>query len=125
MQRKAGAEGVKSSVKKNVRLAVLKRDGWRCMYCGQGGLSGTTATVDHVIPACFGGDHSAENLRTACKRCNCQKQDRSVEWFRMFLAHSRTPLGSIITLEQYHQLLGKGIALPPLPVQRFWYEEAQ
>lgn len=55
---------------------ILKRDGYRCQYCGttQGPM-----TVDHVIPKRLGGEDSWENLVAACFKCNNKKGDRTPE----------------------------------------------
>jgi hypothetical protein len=54
------------------RFLILRRDGFRCRYCG-----GTSAEarlhVDHVIPRAAGGSNDPENLVTACARCNIGK----------------------------------------------------
>src|SRR5690606_9964735 len=56
-------------VNKRLRFEILKRDGFRCTYCG---ASPTEAElhVDHVLPASLGGADTAENLTTACADCN-------------------------------------------------------
>lgn len=57
------------SIGKRKRFEILKRDGFRCRYCGR-----TSATVelevDHIKPRDKGGDDSPHNLATACKACN-------------------------------------------------------
>jgi 5-methylcytosine-specific restriction endonuclease McrA len=55
------------------RKAVFARDGGRCVYCGAAATS-----LDHVVPRCRGGDHSWENVVSACGRCNHVKADRAV-----------------------------------------------
>lgn len=62
-----------------MRTEVFERDHYTCQYCGQvgGGLE-----ADHVIPFSKGGTDDLENLVTACKKCNRQKRDKSVEEFR-------------------------------------------
>ncbi|MER6976023.1 HNH endonuclease [Streptomyces carpinensis] len=57
------------SVTPRMRFEVLRRDGFRCRYCG------TTAadaelTVDHVTPVALGGTDDRSNLVTACGPCN-------------------------------------------------------
>lgn len=57
---------------------IFKRDEYTCRYCGSigGKLEG-----DHLIPLSKGGTNDLENLVTACRRCNRQKKDKSVEEF--------------------------------------------
>lgn len=56
---------------KELRQTIYDRDGNACGYCG----SPDDLTIDHKIPEMHGGDHSPENLQTACRRCNAQKRD--------------------------------------------------
>lgn len=52
------------------RNLVLRRDRYRCVFCGEGGR----LEVDHIIPWSAGGSDEMDNLRTLCHQCN---QDRS------------------------------------------------
>lgn len=70
-----------------VRLSkreVLRRDQYRCQYCGRkmGNL-----TVDHVMPRHRGGEYRWENLVAACPRCNRKKGGRTLQEARMTLLH--------------------------------------
>jgi 5-methylcytosine-specific restriction endonuclease McrA len=64
------------------RKNILKRDGYRCQYCGQ---KRNPLTLDHVIPKNKGGSDSWENLVCACARCNNRKGQRTPEEARMTL----------------------------------------
>ncbi|MCF2531697.1 HNH endonuclease [Yinghuangia soli] len=55
------------------RRALFARDGGRCVYCG-----GAATSVDHVIPRSRGGQHTWENVVSACRRCNHVKSDRYI-----------------------------------------------
>jgi hypothetical protein len=55
-----------------LRERVLKRDGYRCVYCGNV-LPGEALTLDHVQPRMRGGDNSEGNVVTACGPCNTAK----------------------------------------------------
>ena len=59
---------------KRLRIAVLNRDGFRCVYCGRTSAE-TTLQVDHVLPRAAGGGDLATNLVTACFDCNNGKRD--------------------------------------------------
>lgn len=59
------------------RIKVYERDCYKCHYCEKQ-LTRFTATLDHVTPVAEGGDHSFENLVTACLGCNSRKQKRAV-----------------------------------------------
>jgi 5-methylcytosine-specific restriction endonuclease McrA len=54
------------------RREVLRRDNHTCQYCG----STKHLTLDHVIPRSKGGQHTWDNVVTACERCNSTKSDR-------------------------------------------------
>jgi 5-methylcytosine-specific restriction endonuclease McrA len=56
------------------RKNILRRDGYKCAYCGRGDL---TLTIDHIVPKARGGDDSWENLVSACTNCNNKKGDRT------------------------------------------------
>ncbi len=62
------------------RRNILKRDGYRCQYCG---IAKTPLTVDHVVPKNRGGIDSWENLVCACVRCNNKKGNRTPEMAHM------------------------------------------
>jgi 5-methylcytosine-specific restriction endonuclease McrA len=58
------------------RKNILKRDGYRCQYCG---TKSGPMTVDHVIPRTMGGKDTWENLVCACVKCNTRKGKRSLK----------------------------------------------
>lgn len=115
---------MKAAVKHKQRTRIYERDKWHCQYCGVRIPSRALATLDHIIPASLGGSHEDGNLRTACRSCNSTKGDRSEQWLRLFMALAQTKYAQVITLEQYHQLLGLGVHLDPLPQIIFFHEVA-
>jgi 5-methylcytosine-specific restriction endonuclease McrA len=69
----------------NVKLTkreILRRDDFTCQYCGE---RYTTLTIDHVMPRHMGGEHTWENLVTACPACNHHKGGRTIEQTHMRL----------------------------------------
>ncbi len=74
------------NLKKNVKsqagkkAKIFARDSYKCFYCGYAGTN-LDLTLDHIIPKSVGGDSSANNLITACKKCNSAKNDQSIEEF--------------------------------------------
>ena len=59
------------------RSNIYKRDGYKCVYCGNGTKS--ALTLDHVVPQSKGGRDSWENLVTACQPCNGEKANLTIE----------------------------------------------
>lgn len=51
------------------RNYIFRRDNYLCQYCNAA-LTYAEATIDHVVPKCFGGQNVWENLVTACYQCN-------------------------------------------------------
>lgn len=66
------------------RKNILRRDSYRCSYCGRGDLP---LTIDHVVPRARGGSDSWENLVCACTLCNNKKGDRTPEEANMLLTN--------------------------------------
>jgi 5-methylcytosine-specific restriction endonuclease McrA len=54
------------------REAVLRRDGYRCCYCGR-----HATTVDHLLPSSRGGPWTWLNTVAACGGCNGRKAART------------------------------------------------
>src|SRR3989338_3563926 len=69
-------------VVKLTRREILSRDDHTCQYCGK---HGTDLTIDHVVPRHRGGQHTWENVVTACKWCNHRKGGRTVNEARLTL----------------------------------------
>lgn len=71
------------------RVNVLRRDSYRCAYCG-----GPAATIDHVIPRSRGGAHSWGNVVAACgsgrssRNCNGRKGNRMLAELGWTLHHT-------------------------------------
>jgi len=59
----------RKSTGKRLRFEVLKRDGFKCHYCGITSAA-EVLVVDHVVPVAEGGTTEAANLVTACIPCN-------------------------------------------------------
>jgi len=63
------------------RENVYKRDNYECVYCGNDDYR--TLTLDHVHPTSKGGKNDFENVVTACRKCNSEKADLTLEeWGR-------------------------------------------
>lgn len=61
---------------RKVRAEVLKRDHYRCFYCGD-----PATTADHLLPVSRGGTDDPKNLVAACSNCNGTKGEMTAEEF--------------------------------------------
>ena len=70
----------KRNVPLRLRLDILKRDNFRCVFCGRSPATevGVVLHLDHITPFSKGGDTVFDNLQTLCERCNLGKSDRDV-----------------------------------------------
>ena len=70
-------------VRKDLRLAIYLRDSFRCVYCCADlhGADPTDITLDHLKCQVDGGSNDSGNLVTACRSCNCSRQDKPVAKF--------------------------------------------
>ena len=67
------------------RTGVMRRDGYRCIYCGvqAGDQRGNRVfhkedfTIDHLIPRSRSGKNTWGNTACACPACNQRKGDRT------------------------------------------------
>lgn len=60
------------AISKRVRFEVLKRDSFKCYYCGNP-AGEKPLTIDHVVPVALGGSDDVTNLVAACPDCNSGK----------------------------------------------------
>jgi len=67
---------------KLTRLDVFRRDTYACQYCGK---ETRQLTLDHVIPRYRDGQHTWENVVSACVPCNRRKAGRTPQEARMRL----------------------------------------
>jgi 5-methylcytosine-specific restriction endonuclease McrA len=87
----------------HVRLTkreILRRDNYVCQYCGQ---HVPYLTLDHIVPRHLGGQHTWENLVTACPACNHRKGGRTLEQAYMhLLGLPKEPPSSALYLFAHH-----------------------
>ena len=75
------------------RRNVLQRDLHTCQYCG---YRGDQLSVDHVRPRSRGGQHTWDNVVTACIRCNVYKGSRTPREAGLTMASTpRRPVSSL------------------------------
>lgn len=63
------------------RKSLFERDGWKCVYCGDG-VTMESGCADHVVPFVAGGSDELVNLATACAPCNRSKGAKTPEEWR-------------------------------------------
>ncbi len=66
------------------RSRIFERDARKCCYCLKS-VENEGATLDHIISQGDGGNHSYNNLVTACFECNSRKHSRGVSFPRNFV----------------------------------------
>jgi hypothetical protein len=59
----------------SVRVSVLHRDGYKCVFCGRSAKQ-VQLEVDHIVPFSKGGSNDSRNLQTLCIDCNRGKGAR-------------------------------------------------
>lgn len=71
------------------RENVYKRDNYECVYCGCSNIK--VLTLDHVIPQSKGGKDTWDNLVTACRQCNGEKSDLTLEEYGKEIPEPKRP----------------------------------
>ena len=74
--------------KKLTRLEVFNRDRYTCQYCSK---QTRQLTLDHVIPRYRDGQHTWENVVSACVPCNRRKAGRTPQEASMRLIRLPSP----------------------------------
>ncbi|MFH1088104.1 MAG: HNH endonuclease [Chloroflexota bacterium] len=70
------------------KFEIFNRDRYTCQYCGR---QSRELTLDHVLPRGRGGEHSWENVVSACAACNRRKAGRTPKEAGMALLHQPRP----------------------------------
>ena len=71
--------------RKLTRFEIFNRDRYACQYCG---AETKQLTLDHVLPRYRGGQHTWENVVSACVSCNRHKAGQTPQEARMRLTRS-------------------------------------
>lgn len=69
------SETERKAIPKSIRFDVLKRDLFKCQYCGAPAPE-VMLHVDHIEAVARGGTNDLTNLITACEGCNLGKSDK-------------------------------------------------
>jgi 5-methylcytosine-specific restriction endonuclease McrA len=90
------------SERKLTRLEVFNRDNYTCQYCGK---VTRHLTLDHIIPRYRGGQHTWENVVSACTACNRRKAGKTPEEAGMkLISHAGPPRGNRLFYIPSHHL---------------------
>lgn len=81
----------------NIKEAIFKRDGYRCVVCGRGREDGVEIHADHKIPLDKGGTNTIENGQTLCSEHNFLKKN-----------YSQTEFGKRFLIKLYEEAVEKG-----------------
>lgn len=73
-----GQPNARRAIPKRVRFEVLKRDSFKCQYCGAAAPD-VLLQIDHIHPVVEGGDNDITNLITSCVACNSGKSDKTLD----------------------------------------------
>lgn len=71
------ARKMRTAMKEQRRIAILKRDGCKCFFCGEL-MDDKDMTIEHLIPAAHGGTNHLTNLVLAHAKCNQMASHMSV-----------------------------------------------
>ena len=117
-------------MKRKDALIWAKTNG-RCWYCGCELVYGASDpgrsrirqwyTADHIHPKTKGGANELDNLRPCCWFCNSQKNHKTVEEYRSFLAHKKAGIPHF-SPEQWGWLESQGFVVA-VPLELFWGEQ--
>jgi len=66
---KRQATNQRGPIPSDVKIAVWRRDGGKCVKCG----SEVELEFDHIIPVSKGGSSTFRNVQILCKKCNRKK----------------------------------------------------
>jgi 5-methylcytosine-specific restriction endonuclease McrA len=92
------------------RENVYRRDNYECVYCGSSYLK--SLTLDHVIPQSKGGANAWDNLVTACRTCNSEKADLTLEEYGKDIVEPKRP---------HYLMLMKQLTYIPLEWEKFLF----
>jgi len=99
----------------DVRAAVIARDGMICQLCGCAVVR-RTLHLDHVLHWASGGEHTLENLRVTCARCNLTRPGPSVVIRRVIGCSAPRELTGAAARRHHRRLVAAGLVAPrPCP----------
>lgn len=111
----------------HVNRRSMKRRVWdktvgKCVYCGRQTSPLDDFQIDHYVSVSKGGRNTIENLVPACRSCNGQKYNRTLEQFRQHIRKKSQPS---FTDEQtgFLKKYNPGLVIPEPDHHVFWFEQ--
>lgn len=68
-----------------IKAEIIKEQGGFCFYCPVK-LRPAYTTLDHVLPASRGGKLERSNVVAACRNCNFEKSNLTMNEYRVYVA---------------------------------------
>lgn len=87
-----------------------------------GPFSAEHVTLAAIEQGIAGGSHLPDNLRTACKSCNCARRHSTIEDFRLLRTLEQAGLAHILSTTQAKALMQAGIDLKLPSAHVFFFE---
>lgn len=93
-------------IRADKRLAIYLRDSFRCVYCLRDlrDADPMDITLDHVRCQADGGSNHESNLVTACRACNCSRQDAPLSRWASREARQHVRRNTRRSLRRYRKL---------------------
>ncbi len=95
--------GRRRAIPRSIRFAVLKRDCFKCIYCGRQAPE-VPLHIDHIDPVKTGGDNSIVNLAASCSDCNFGKGATKLS-DQTALQKQYTQLEDLQTLKEQREMM--------------------
>lgn len=81
--RKAERLGLLGRISHEDLVAVFRRSGGSCTYCGIG-ITSAGCSFDHVVPFDRGGENTEDNIVACCVTCQREKFTKTPEEFAQY-----------------------------------------
>ena len=93
-------------IRPDLRLALYLRDRFTCVYClaDLHGAHPQDITLDHLVCDSHGGSNDPANLVTACRSCNCSRQDTPLNRFASVEVRAHIRRNTSRSITKYRRL---------------------